>query len=164
MESFTTKALELQRLAHQLLFLEEDTPLYSDDFSKQNRTVLTLSDTLFSLWAAADSLTPEEDAEICLALLMGYNATLYGDGKKQEHIQQILDRCWKVLPHLPASLQKLRLLTYCYGEVYDAALAHEAHDILNSWSGRELTAEEQEIADMLNNMEANPYPWEEIEE
>lgn len=50
MESFTTKALELQRLAHQLLFFEEDASLYSDDFCRQNRTVLTLSDTLYSLW------------------------------------------------------------------------------------------------------------------
>ena len=49
MESFTTKALELQRLAHQLLFFEEDASLYSDDFCRQNRTVLTLSDTLYSL-------------------------------------------------------------------------------------------------------------------
>lgn len=107
---------------------------------------------------------PEEDAEVCLALLMGYNATIYGDSNKQEHIQQVLDCCWKVLPHLPVSLQKLRLLTYCYGEVYDDALSREAHDILKSWGGRELTAEEQEIAGLLDSMEANPYPWEEVEE
>ena len=86
MESFTTKALELQRLAHQLLFFEEDASLYSDDFCRQNRTVLTLSDTLYSLWNTAGSLMPEEDAEVCLALLMGYNATIYGDSNKQEHI------------------------------------------------------------------------------
>ena len=149
MESFTTKALELQRLAHQLLFFEEDASLYSDDFCRQNRTVLTLSDTLYSLWNTAGSLMPEEDAEVCLALLMGYNATIYGDSNKQEHIQQVLDCCWKVLPHLPVSLQKLR---------------REAHDILKSWGGRELTAEEQEIAGLLDSMEANPYPWEEVEE
>ena len=107
---------------------------------------------------------PEEDADVCLALLMGYNATIYGDSNKQEHIQQVLDCCWKVLPHLPVSLQKLRLLTYCYGEVYDDALSREAHDILKSWGGRELTTEEQEIAGLLDSMEANPYPWEEIEE
>lgn len=164
MESFTTKALELQRLAHQLLFFEEDAPLYSDDFCKQNRTVLTFSDTLYSLWRRTDSLTFEEDAEVCLALLMGYNATIYGDGNKQEHIQQVLDRCWKVLPHLPSSFQKLCLLTYCYGEVYDKALACEARDILNGWKERELTANEQEIAGLLGSMEKNPYPWEEIEE
>jgi hypothetical protein len=161
MESFTTKALELQRLAHQLLFFEEDASLY---FCRQNRTVLTLSDTLYSLWNTGSSLMPEEDAEVCLALLMGYNATIYGDSNKQEHIQQVLDCCWKVLPHLPVSLQKLRLLTYCYGEVYDDALSREAHDILKSWGGRELTTEEQEIAGLLDSMEANPYPWEEIEE
>lgn len=64
MESFTTKALELQRLAHQLLFFEEDASLYFDDFCRQNRTVLTLSDTLYSLWNTAGSLMPEEDAEV----------------------------------------------------------------------------------------------------
>lgn len=164
MESFIMKALELQRLAHQLLFFEAADPLYSDDFCKQNRTVLTLSDTLYSLWYTSDILMPEEDAEVCLALLMGYNATIYGDSNKQEHIQQVLDRCWKVLPHLPASFQKFSLLTYCYGEVYDESLACEAHNILNSWNGRKLTHEEEEIADLLNSMEENPYPWIEMEE
>ena len=164
MESFTIQALELQRLAHQLLFFEEDVPLYSDDFCKQNRTVLTLCDALYSLWHTSGPLMPEEDAEVCLALLMGYNATIYGDETKQERIQQVLDRCWKVLPHLAACLQKLRLLTYCYGEVYDETLAREAHDILNSRKERELTTEEQEMAGLLNSMEENPYPWEEIEE
>ncbi|WP_455584177.1 UpxZ family transcription anti-terminator antagonist [Bacteroides sp.] len=164
MESFIMKALELQRLAHQLLFFEDDAPLYSDDFCRQNSAVLALSDTLYTLWSAADSLPPEEDAEVCLALLMGYNATIYGDATKQCHIQQTLDHCWKVLPHLSASLRKLRLLTYCYGEVYDEALAREARDILNSWQGRELTVEEREISTLLNNMQENPYPWKEIEE
>lgn len=167
MESFTMKALELQHLAHQLLFFEDDAPLYSDDFCRRNRTVLTLSDTLYSLWhnaSVSDTLTSEEDAEVCLALLMGYNATIYGDCNKQEHVQRVLDRCWKILPHLPVSFQKLCLLTYCYGEVYDKALAREAHDILDSWNERELTAQEREIVSLLGSMEENPYPWEEMEE
>lgn len=54
---------------------------------------------------------------------MGYNATLYNNGDKEERIQHILDRCWDVLEHLPASLLKVQLLVYCYGEVFDEELA-----------------------------------------
>ena len=164
MESLKVKSLELQRQAHQLLFIEDDAPIYSDVFCRQNHTILALSDALFSLWSTSAALSPEEDAEICLSLLMGYNATIYDNGDKQTHIQQVLDRCWDVLDLLPASLLKARLLTYCYAEVYDEELSGEAHCIMNSWKHRDLTAEEQEVISLLENVEGNPYPWTEIEE
>ena len=162
MESIIIKSLELQRHAHQLLFFEDDAPIYSDAFSKQNRTVLTLSDTLFSLWINNVPREFEEEAEVCLSLLMGYNATIYDNGNKQERIQQILDRCWKVLEHLPASLLKARLLIYCYAEVFDEELAKEVHAIIDSWKSRETTLEEREVVELFENLESNPYPCCEI--
>ena len=56
MESIVAKSLELQRQAHRLLFLEDDAPMYSDVFTRQNGAVLSLSNELYSLWRAAGSI------------------------------------------------------------------------------------------------------------
>jgi hypothetical protein len=55
-------------------------------------------------------------------------------------------------------------LVSCYGEVFDKELATEAHAIIDSWQGRELTAEETELIEDLRNLEENPYPWSEVVE
>ena len=69
-----------------------------------------------------------------------------------------------ILDTLPASLLKLRLLTACYGEVFDEPLADEGRSIIASWSVASLTAEQQEAVDEFQNVVDNPYPWEELEE
>ena len=108
--------------------------------------------------------TVEEQANVCLALLMGYNASFIDHGEKQEHIQEILNRCWDILEVLPASLLKLRLLTACYGEVYDEPLADEARKIIAGWDEKSLTDEQQEAIEEFQNVVDNPYPWEEVKE
>lgn len=94
---------------------------------------------------------------------MGYNATLYNNGDKEERIQHILDRCWDVLEHLPASLLKVQLLVYCYGEVFDEELAREAQTIIDTWQDRELSEDEREVMERLKDVQENPYPWSEVE-
>ena len=74
----------------------------------------------------------------------------------------ILNRICHVLEHLPVSLLKVRLLTYCYGEIYDEELIQEAHCIINSWDKSSLTLDQIEIMKELKNIEENPYPWEEF--
>ena len=78
--------------------------------------------------------------------------------------RQVLDRSWEVLPKLSASLLKVRLLTYCYGEFYDESLAKEAHEIINTWDETGLSREQAEIAEELKGFEENQYPFEEVEE
>ena len=97
-------------------------------------------------------------------LLMGYNASFIDHGEKREHIQEILDRCWDILDTLPASLLKLRLLTACYGEVFDEPLADEARAIIASWDSVSLTTEQQEAINEFQTVVDNPYPWEYVEE
>ena len=160
MNDLTSPALALQRLAHDLMYVGMDNaPIYSDDFTRLNKSVLTQSDALFP-YKGRDS---EEEANLCLALLMGYNATIYDNGDKEQKKQTILDRAFIVLEQLPVSLLKVRLLTYCYGEVYEQELADEAHAIMDSWKKEELTLEQAEIIKELKNMEENPYPFEEVE-
>ena len=154
------KTEELQQLAQKSLYLGLDgDPIYAEHFSRLNKDIQILSDALSS----DSSDTPEEEAGICLALLMGYSATIYSDKDKEAKKQSILDRAWEVLEQLPPSLLKCQLLTYCYGEVFEDELAQEAHAIIDSWQGRELTAKEQEIVENLRNLEENQYPYSDFE-
>ena len=63
----------------------------------------------------------------------------------------------------PPPLLKVRLLTYCYGEVYEEALLREAHEIIGSWDNTSLSSGQAEIIEELRNIEENPYPYEVIE-
>lgn len=160
MNSLLSRAVELQHAAHTLMYLGMDgEPLYSDDFCRQNKEVLIQSDSLF----AAKSSDIEEEANLCLALLMGYNATIYNYGDKEQKKQEILVRAYNVLERLSDSLLKVRLLTYCYSETYEEALLQSARKIVDGWGQASLTSEQVEAAEELRNMEENPYPWEYVD-
>lgn len=159
MNDLTSRALELQHAAHELMYLGIDgEPVYSDTFCRLNKEVLVKSDSLFT----SKSSDIEEEANICLALLMGYNATIYDNGDKEQKKQAVLDRIYNVLDKLPASLLKVRLLTYTYGEVYEEVMLEEAHVIINSWDKLALMEEQIEAIEVLRNIEDNPYPFEVI--
>ena len=161
MNDLTSRALELQHAAHELMYLGMDgNPVYSDTFCRLNKEVLVKSDSLFF----AQSSDVEEEANLCLALLMGYNATIYDDGDKEQKKQTALNRACEVLGRLPASLLKVRLLAYTYGEVYEESLLQEAHAIIDGWGKEVMTAEQVELVKELRNIEENPYPFEEVED
>lgn len=161
--TLSEEVASLQRAAHDLMYLGMDgSPIYSDDLSRRNNEVYRLTTTLYN--SGIKGSTVEEQASVCLALLMGYNASFIDHGEKRGHIQEILDRCWDILDTLPASLLKLRLLTACYGEVFDESLADEARAIIASWDSLSLTTEQQEAVNEFQTVVDNPYPWEYVEE
>lgn len=156
----TSQIESLRQLAHELLYLGVDgSPLYTDRFSQLSKDVLEQADALYTFKGA----TPEEEATLCQVLLMAYGATIYDHGDKERKKQSVLNRAWKVLDKLPASLLKCRLLIACYGEVFDEELAQEARVIIDSWAGRKLSVEEREMVEMLKNLEENQYPNSEVE-
>lgn len=160
MNSLESEVSALSTLADELLYLGiDDTPIYSDDFTRLNHEVFQKANALYHQRGS----TFEEEASLCLALLKGYNATIYNDGDKEERIQTILNRCWEVLKHLSASLLKVQLLTYCYGEVFEEELAKEAHQIMDSWENKVLSEEELKVIELLQTMRDNRYPCSEIE-
>ena len=160
MNSLESEVSALSTLADELLYLGiDDTPIYSDDFTRLNHEVFQKANALYHQRGS----TFEEEASLCLALLKGYNATIYNDGDKEERIQTILNRCWEVLEHLSASLLKVQLLTYCYGEVFEEELAKEAHQIMDSWGNKVLSEEELKVIELLQTMRDNRYPCSEIE-
>lgn len=159
MSSLLSRALELQHAAHELMYLGMDgEPIYSDHFCRLNKEVLANSDSLFP----SKGSDTEEEANLCLALLLGYNATIYDDGDKEQKKQIVLNRIYDILEKLPASVLKVRLLTFCYGEIYEESMLQEAHSIINSWDHSVLTTEQEEIIEVLKNIEENPYPFEEL--
>ena len=161
--SLSEEAITLQRAAHELMYLGMDgSPVYSDDLSQRNGEVYRLTMALYR--SGVKGTTIEEQANVCLALLMGYSASFVDHGEKQRYVQEVLDCCWDVLDALPASLLKLRLLTACYGEVFDESLADEGRSIISSWDSSLLTPEQQEAVDEFQNVTNNPYPWEYIDE
>ena len=161
--SLSEETAALQRAAHELMYLGVDgSPIYSDDLSRRNGEVYHLTAALYN--SGAKGSTVEEQADICLALLMGYSASFVDHGEKQKHVQEVLDRCWDILDTLPASLLKLRLLTACYGEVFDEPLADEGRAIIASWDSSSLTHEQQEAITEFQNVVDNLYPWEYIDE
>ena len=161
--SLSEETLTLQRAAHDLMYLGMDgSPVYSDDLSRRNGEVYRLTTALYN--SGVQGSTVEEQANVCLALLMGYNASFIDHGEKQTHVQEVLDRCWDILEVLPASLLKLRLLTACYGEVFDEPLADEGRAIIDSWNSASLTSGQREAIEEFQNVVDNPYPWEYVDE
>ena len=141
------------------LWGQDDRPIYVDDFTRLNRDVY---ESALNSYGKHGS-NPEAEAELCLGLLVAFNATMYDNGHKQEYIQKVLERALNVLPLIPASLLKVRLLTYCYGEVYEEKLAEEAHAIISTWETSRLNLEQVEIIEELQYIEENPYPFEEVD-
>ena len=161
--SLSEEAITLQRAAHELMYLGMDgSPVYSDDLSRRNGEVYRLTMALYR--SGVKGTTIEEQANVCLALLKGYSASFIDHGEKLQHVQEVLRRCWDTLDSLPSSLLKLRLLTACYGEVFDEPLADEGRSIIASWDSLSLTPEQQEAVDEFQNVTDNPYPWEYIDE
>ncbi len=98
MNNLLSRTHELQRLAHELMYLGMDgSPVYSDDFCRLNKEVLVRCDSLFPE-KGSDII---EEADLCLALLMGYNATIYDYGDKEEKKQAVLDRICNILAPCP---------------------------------------------------------------
>ena len=86
--SLLEEALLLQRAAHDLMYLGMDgSPIYSDDLSRRNSEVYRLTTTLYN--SGTWGTTVEEQANVCLALLMGYSASFVDHGEKQQHVQEV---------------------------------------------------------------------------
>lgn len=149
MSSTNSQFKKLYDLAHTLLRLGEDgSPIYADKFRQLNTDVARLLNELYPIKGSS----VEEEAAICLSLLMGFSATIYNVENQEEKVQLVLDRASEVLSKLESSLLKCRLLLYCYAEVQDKELMEEAKEIIMSWGGRELTGEEEEMMGMWNEL------------
>ena len=123
-------------------------PVYADRFSELNWDVRRQSETL--IYKQGSSI--EEEAALCVALLVAHKAMSFDYGDREANIQKLLDRSFSVLELLPQSLVKCQLLLHCCGEVFAKELLDEAKEIIMGWGGRELSEEEKEMMMWYNEL------------
>ena len=129
--TLSEEVASLQRAAHDLMYLGMDgSPIYSDDLSRRNNEVYRLTTTLYN--SGVQGSTVEEQASVCLALLMGYNASFIDHGEKREHVQKILDRCWDIFVCLPPAMVRYSTSLWLTKPVQSSLLGIRCHLLVNS--------------------------------
>lgn len=155
-----TEFLFLYRLSRRLLNLGGDgSSVYSDEFIQLNREVWLKARNLTSHRGA----TVDEEAFLCLTLLLAYNATLYDNGNKWRYICHLLDRSLPLFDVLPPSPLKAHLLVRCSAEIGDEQLAVQARNITNAWDVSALTSDQFEVLEELKSLEGSFCIWEVVE-
>ena len=93
---------------HKLLPVGSDMGnIYADDFSLLNKSIHDQINELYS----QQGRTPEQEATLCLALLMGYSVSLYANPEDELKKHTVLLRTRNILPLLPLSPLKEHLLS-----------------------------------------------------
>lgn len=104
------KIFHLHNLAYRLLHIEcSGSYLYADDLSELNKDIHDEMNALYPLRGS----TLEQDASLCLALLLGYSVSMYASLEDDLKRENILSRSLEVLEALPPSSLKDDLLTVC---------------------------------------------------
>ena len=104
------KLQELQQLTTQVLHPDEHSEYYFQDVWRDthSRIAQHCNELL-----CVKGETSEEEATICLALLMAYHVS---PCLNQQKIQQVQDRTIQILPILASSSLKSHLLTFFIGD------------------------------------------------
>ena len=104
------KIENLQKLADSLLHVgDANGYIYADDLSALNHQIQQEINALYS----QKGKTTEQEATLCLALLMGYSVSMYANPDDEFKKHSILKRSQKVLDALSPSSLKQQLLAVC---------------------------------------------------
>ena len=102
---------ELQHLADHLLHIgDKNGYVYTDDLSALQQSIHEKINDLYS----QRGKTPEQDATLCLAILQGYNVSMYANPEDEERKQAVLTYSLSLLDVLPPSLLKQQLSAVCH--------------------------------------------------
>jgi hypothetical protein len=85
--------------------------VYLDDLSALQRSIHKQINDLYS----QRGKTPEQDATLCLAILQGYNVSMYANPEDEDRKRSVLQRSLTLLDVLPPSLLKQQLSAVCHG-------------------------------------------------
>ena len=101
---------DLQKLSDRLLHIsDENGYVYADDLSELHQAI---HEKIIDLYSQRGK-TPEQDATLCLAILMGYNVLMYANPEDEARKRNVFIRSRKLLNSLPPSLLKEQLSTLC---------------------------------------------------
>ena len=97
------KIANLEKASQTLINLfSSTTTLYLDDFSNFNQKIHTMIIELYSYRGS----TVEQEASLCIAMLMGYSVCMYANPEDEIKKQVLLERSRTVMEeHLPLSLK-----------------------------------------------------------
>ena len=124
-----TKAKELRRVAERLAYFEDDGEYsYIDKYKEVLSWIYRSCRELIRFHGENN----EEEAEICLSVLIGYSTTV----RNAKNIQRAIDRAYRVLPRLESSLLKCQLLVYCYIEAWRKTIRDTCHSRRNGSRSR----------------------------
>ena len=99
----------LRNLADTLLHIgDRQDNVFVDDFTLLNKSIYDLINELYS----QRGKTLEQEATLCLALLMGYSVSMYANPDDEFKKQSVLKRSRKILPTLPPSSVKEQLMYF----------------------------------------------------
>ncbi len=87
--------------------------VYADDFTRLNKEIYEL---IHLLWNKRGN-TIEEEARLCLSLLMGFSVCMYGNEEDERKRMKVEERVEKVLELLDNSELKRRLCTFYFNEI-----------------------------------------------
>ena len=105
----------LQEMADSLLCIGEyNEDVYTNDFSLLNHKIHKEINDLFPLKGDTD----EQEAMLCLTLLMGYSVSMYANSEDEVKKQTVLRRSQKVMANLMPSPLKNQL-----HNIYDKLLS-----------------------------------------
>ena len=85
--------------------------VYLDDHSRLQQSIHEQINDLYSQRGE----TPEQDATLCLAILQGYNVSMYANPEDEDRKRSVLQRSLTLLDALPPSLLKQQLSAVCHG-------------------------------------------------
>lgn len=140
------KAKELKEKSQKLAYFQDDGEYsYIDKYKEITSWIYKTCRELIRSRGKND----EEEADICLSVLIGYSTTI----RDPKTIRRAIDRSYQVLPRLASSLLKCELLIYCYMEVYDENLVREAKQIMQTWNVNLLSEEEIRMRKLLQDIE-----------
>lgn len=105
--SLQEKIENLYQMADALLQLSSRVEqLYSDDWTLLNRSIHQQINDLYS----QHGVTVEQEASLCLAILMGYSVTMYANPEDDRRKDSVLKRSRKLLEVLVPGFLKDKLL------------------------------------------------------
>lgn len=100
------KIEQLQNMANELLCIGENAgSLYPDNFSLLNHCIHQQLDELYPLRGKSD----EQEASLCLAMLMGYSVSMYANPDDEQKKQAVLRRSQRLLESLSPCRVRERL-------------------------------------------------------
>lgn len=97
----------LQQTAHSFLSAIDTGCVYPDEISDINHDIHSQINELYD--RRKEAMTVNQEAALCLTLLMGYSVSMYANPEDEEKRKSVLDYSHRVITSLPSSSLKFQL-------------------------------------------------------